>query len=596
MSSLERLKSATSRKDLAELLGYTSKSLAYILYKIKDGEKYTEFSIPKKNGGVRQIKAPIDQLKKLQRRLANLLNQCFDEINKKGKQKKSISHGFRKKHSIITNANKHKNKRHVFNIDLQDFFPSIHFGRVQGFFLKNENFLLEPEVATTIAQIACHEKVLPQGSPCSPIISNLIGHLLDIRMVYLAKKAKCTYSRYADDLTFSTNKKDFSPKIAVKVEGNGNEWIPGKTLEKEIGKVDFRINQNKVSMQNKTNRQLATGLIVNEKVNTKREYYKKTRSMCHSLFETGTFYIEKKVSDESEKLEEVATANRKKFESEEKKLVEPESVEFVTGTINQLEGILSFIYHIKKRHDTRKFTTKRYGPAAISKLYRQFLFYKHFFSLELPIIICEGKTDIIYLRCALRQLIGKFPEFIEKNKEGYKFKIRFLNFSTNFKEVFSISEGTPGLASLIEFYQQYMKPFKVAGKKQPVMMLVDNDDGAKDIKGKLKDKDFTKPFIYHLENLYIVPVPLTGGGAKAAIEDLFEKSVLDTLVDGKTFNRNDKIDPGKEYGKIVFAKKVVDAEQDKINFSGFEHILYRFKSVITDYNDKMAAAEKSAAV
>ena len=105
MSSLERLKSATSRKDLAELLGYKPKSLAYILYKIKDGEKYTEFSIPKKNGGVRQIKAPIDQLKQLQRRLADLLNQCFDEINKKGKQKKSISHGFRKKHSIITNAN-----------------------------------------------------------------------------------------------------------------------------------------------------------------------------------------------------------------------------------------------------------------------------------------------------------------------------------------------------------------------------------------------------------------------------------------------------------------------------------------------------------
>lgn len=596
MSSLERLKSATSRKDLAELLGYKPKSLAYILYKIKDEDKYTEFSIPKKNGGVRQIKAPIDQLKKLQRRLADLLNQCFDEINKKGKQKKSISHGFRKKHSIITNANKHKNKRHVFNIDLEDFFPSIHFGRIQGFFLKNEHFQLEPEVATTIAQIACHDKVLPQGSPCSPVISNLIGHLLDIRMVYLAKKAKCTYSRYADDLTFSTNKKEFSPKIAVKVNGNGNEWIPGEALEKEIEKVDFRINQNKVSMQNKINRQLATGLVVNEKVNIKREYYKKARSMCHSLFETGTFYIEKKVSDESEKLEEVTAASTSKSESAEKTIVKSEPDKFVTGTINQLDGILSFIYHVKKRHDTRKFTAKRYDPTAISKLYRQFLFYKHFFSLEMPLIICEGKTDTIYLRCALRQLIDKFPEFIEKNEEGYKFKIRFLNLSKNFKGVFSISEGTPGLASLIDFYQQYMKPFKVTGKKQPVMMLVDNDDGAKDIKGKLKDKDFTKPFIYHLENLYVIPVPLTGGVAKAAIEDLFEKSVLETVVNGKTFNHNDKIDPDKEYGKMVFAKKVVEANQEKINFSGFAHILDRFKSVITDYNGKMAADEKSAAV
>ena len=135
MSSLEKLKFASSRGDLAVLLGYKPKSLAYILYKIRDEDKYTEFSIPKKNGGLRQIKAPNDQLKKLQRRLADLLNNCFDEINKKGKKKKSISHGFRRKHSIITNANKHKNKRHVFNIDLEDFFPSIHFGRIQGFFL-----------------------------------------------------------------------------------------------------------------------------------------------------------------------------------------------------------------------------------------------------------------------------------------------------------------------------------------------------------------------------------------------------------------------------------------------------------------------------
>jgi len=187
------------------------------------------------------------------------------------------------------------------------------------------------------------------------------------------------------------------------------------------------------------------------------------------------------------------------------------------------------------------------------------------------------------LRCALRQLKDKFPEFVEKNEEGFKFKIRFLNLSANFKGVFSISEGTPGLASLIEFYQEYMKPFKGMGKKHPVIMLVDNDDGAKDLKGKLKDKDFSKPFLYHLENLYVVPVPLLKGSKNTAIEDLFEKKVLETKVEGKTFNRNDKIDPKNEYGKMVFAKKVVEANQEKINFSGFEQILDRLRSVIKDY-------------
>lgn len=205
MLALEKLKKTTSLIELAILVDYKPKALSYILYKISSENKYNEFTIPKKNGGERRIKAPVDRLKRLQKRLAELLNQCFEEIFIKNKHKRSLSHGFRKKHSIITNAIKHKNKRHVFNVDLQDFFPSINFGRVRGFFIKNAHFELHPKVATVIAQIACHDNELPQGSPCSPIISNLIGHLLDIRMVNLAKKAKCTYSRYAGNLKDKIN-------------------------------------------------------------------------------------------------------------------------------------------------------------------------------------------------------------------------------------------------------------------------------------------------------------------------------------------------------------------------------------------------------
>ena len=137
--------------------------------------------------------------------------------------------------------------------------------------------------------------------------------------------------------------------------------------------------------------------------------------------------------------------------------------------------------------------------------------------------------------------MDKYPEFIERNEEGFKFKIRFLNFSENLKDVFSISEGTPGLASLIEFYQEYMKPFKGAGKKKTVIMIVDNDDGAKDIKGKLQDKDFSKPFIHHLENLYIVPVPFAEGSKKAAIEDLLTPEQL-LRISGDDTTENPGID------------------------------------------------------
>src|SRR5690606_25401369 len=107
----------------------------------------------------------------------------------------------------------HIGKKNVLNIDLKDYFDCFNFGRVRGFFLKNNNFKLNPDVATTIAQIACYNDTLPQGSPCSPVISNLITHALDIRLASLAKKHSCVYTRYADDLTFSTNRSPFPAQL-----------------------------------------------------------------------------------------------------------------------------------------------------------------------------------------------------------------------------------------------------------------------------------------------------------------------------------------------------------------------------------------------
>ena len=265
MSSIEKLQKATSLNEFAALVGYKPKALSYILYGMPDQDKYQEFQIPKRNGGQRKIKAPEKHLKRLQRRMADILDKCFEESYVLSNHKKSLSHGFRHNYSIVTNALNHRNKRYVFNIDLEDFFPSINFGRVYGFFIKNTHFKLDKKTATIIAQIACHNNELPQGSPCSPVISNFIGHLLDIRMVNLAKKTKCTYSRYADDLTFSTNNKKFPEEIAVYV--GENNWEPSEIIRKKIEKVGFKINVQKTTMQYKTSRQVTTGLIVNKKVN-----------------------------------------------------------------------------------------------------------------------------------------------------------------------------------------------------------------------------------------------------------------------------------------------------------------------------------------
>lgn len=572
MSRLEKLKNTTSLSELAQLLGYKPRAVSYILYKIPENEKYVEFEILKKSGDARQIKAPTKKLKHLQRRLADLLNECFDEICNENKKRKSLSHGFRKDHSIITNARNHRNKRYVFNIDLHDFFPSINFGRVRGFFIKNHNLNLKPKVATVIAQIACHDNELPQGSPCSPIISNLIGHLLDIRMVNLAKRAKCTYSRYADDLTFSTNKKNFPERIAI--IKNENDWIAGRSLTKEIEKVGFSINAEKSSMQYKTARQMTTGLIVNEKVNIRREYYKTARSMCYELFNFGEFFINKKTV--------LPEAIQDESETDDKG----------NGTLNQLEGILSFIYQVKFPHYLCDDKGKRVKPTAITNLYRKFLFYKHFFSIEKPLIICEGKTDVIYLKCALKQLKSQYKEFIRENDDGgVDFKIRFLNMSKSLTDIFDISTGTSGLLYLINMYEKNMKTFKGEGSKYPVIILVDNDDGAGRIKSRIKEKlnykeELTANKHYKfIDNLYIMFAPAEKIGE---IEDLFDTVTLNTKLNGKKLSREKKINKKTEYSKTAFAEKVIKIKQKEINFDNFKSVFDRFKLIINEYSLKNA--------
>lgn len=148
MTQLISLKEAKSLRDVAPLLDYKLHMLSFILYKKDDASKYKQFDIPKRYGGTRKICAPFPELKLIQRRLADLLQNCIEEINIVNGRNDQVSHGFKRKRSIITNAKKHRNRKYVFNVDLTDFFGSINFGRVRGFFIKDRNFLLHQDVAT----------------------------------------------------------------------------------------------------------------------------------------------------------------------------------------------------------------------------------------------------------------------------------------------------------------------------------------------------------------------------------------------------------------------------------------------------------------
>ena len=330
MSYLEKLKKTENRKELATLLGYKPSALTSILYKTPLPQKYTTFEIPKKNGGIRTINAPNPKLKKLQTHLAHLLYGCLAEIEEERKAS-PVSYGFRKNGTITDNAKNHKRRRYVLNLDIQDFFPSFNFGRVRGYFLKDKAFELNEEVATTIAQIACDGVALPQGSPCSPIISELIGQILDLRLLRLAKKHGVRYSRYADDLTFSTNKKEFPTALATQDMHNLSIWNLNEELISKVEGCGFTINPGKTRMHVKGSRQMVTGLVVNEKANIKCEYYRKARAMCDSLFKTGKYYHSYLPPDGSD----------------------DDPIPDLTSNINPLEGILSHIYAVTQSEDRR---------------------------------------------------------------------------------------------------------------------------------------------------------------------------------------------------------------------------------------------------
>lgn len=574
---LASLKAANSLHTLAQVLGYRAKGLAYVVHGIPDVIKYTDFQIKKRSGGLRTISAPIPELKKLQKHLAHLLEDCVTEINSTRGIKKSLSHGFRRKHSIMTNAAAHRGRRYVFNIDLQDFFGTINFGRVWRFFEKHREFQLDSAVARTIAQIACHNKVLPQGSPCSPAISNLIGHVLDIHMAQLAAKVGCHYSRYADDLTFSSNKKEFPALIATRI-GDTTQWSPGTKLIREIRRCGFELNSAKTRMQFKDFRQDVTGVIVNAKVNVRTEYVKNVRAMVHALVTRGEFQIRKVFRDDSGAWTEAVAK----------------------GSEAQLRGMLSFIdsvRHFEQCRDTpknngvpdyklpRNSLDDMDGPA---RIYRRFLVFTQFFRPVQPLIFCEGKTDNVYIRCALRQLFAKYPALAAKKKSGeVEFKIDFFGHSKVADRILHLGGGTGDMCDFIAKYGSEFKGFKHDGKRNPVIILIDNDSGANRIysaiRSAIKSKDTidgSEPYYFVRDNLYIVPVP-TLGGNPTAIEDFFEKKVLDIVLNGKKFSRADKFDAATQYGKHLFAEHVVKKGQKSIDFSNFAAILDRINDVLT---------------
>jgi RNA-directed DNA polymerase len=265
-----------SRDDIAQLLELSTKQLNFHLYILPAEKKYKVFTVPKKSGGARQISAPASPIKIIQRKLKQVLEEVY--------KPKPATHGFVTGRSIVTNARLHKKRRYVLNIDLENYFPTIHFGRVRGMFMGNP-YHLNDEVATILAQICCHDGILPQGAPTSPIISNMICARLDAKLQQLAKEHQCTYSRYADDITFSTNRSKV-PSALAHLSDIGQVEI-GDELSSVIQDNGFHVNTKKTRLQVRQQRQEVTGLTVNRYPNVQRRYIKQARGILHAWGKYG---------------------------------------------------------------------------------------------------------------------------------------------------------------------------------------------------------------------------------------------------------------------------------------------------------------------
>ena len=166
---MDRFCDIKDRNELADFLKIPRSKLSYLLFIEGIDKQYHTFEIPKKHGGTRRICAPSEDLKGIQRRLVSAFSAYRKALFTEQDLHPSISHGFEKGKSTITNAKLHRNKRFVLNLDLEDFFSTFHFGRVLGYFEKNCDFQFPHAVAVTIAQLTCYQGHLPQGAPTSPI-------------------------------------------------------------------------------------------------------------------------------------------------------------------------------------------------------------------------------------------------------------------------------------------------------------------------------------------------------------------------------------------------------------------------------------------
>ena len=244
------------------------------------------------------------------------------------------------------------------------------------------------------------------------------------------------------------------------------------------------------------------------------------------------------------------------------------------------------------------------------KEYQKFLFYKYFYANNKPLILTEGKTDILYIKAALKNLYSEYPKLIEKVNNKFNFKISFLERSSRLEYFFGITKD--GADSLINIYNYYsgedvkLNLLNFFEKKEtksckPAILLYDNElhkiNGiekplSKFIRKSVKeDQDNFKKIIQKnlynklLGNLYLATIPIVDTNKQEAeIEDLLNKEVLEHKINNRSFSKDPK--NGNEYGKNELSKYVFK-NYSNINFQNFKKLLDTLQNIIEEYEIKI---------
>jgi retron-type reverse transcriptase len=271
---------------LAQALGLTVGQLRGLCYArtVYTRTNYVRFALPKKTGGLRIISAPLPRLKAAQHWvLQNVLEKLPVH---------EVAHGFRAGRSIVSNARPHVGAAVVVNMDLKEFFPSVMYPRVKGFFVK----LGYSEATATALALLCTEpdvdeveldgqryfvaqgaRRLPQGAPTSPALTNLLCRRLDRRLQGAARKLGFTYTRYADDLTFS----------APRAGGSADVGKLLRLVRLVVTKEGFAPHPDKTRVLRRGRQQEVTGVVVNDKPGVDRETLRRFRALLHQVEKSG---------------------------------------------------------------------------------------------------------------------------------------------------------------------------------------------------------------------------------------------------------------------------------------------------------------------